>query len=148
MSEQLYKLPMGTVEIEKCIPHRYPFLLIDRVDDYAAGEFILASRCISGGDPILQGHFPGNPVVPGVVIVEGMAQASAVLGKITRGEDCETCLLTEITKTRFRRQVVPGDKLDYYVKVTKMRSPFFWFEGQARVGDELAASASFSAKLI
>lgn len=142
-----FEVPMMISDIEKCIPHRYPFLLVDRVNEYKKGEFISASKNITGGEPILQGHFPGNPIVPGVIMIEGMAQASAILGKLTKESDTDTCLLMEINETRFRRKVVPGDVLTYEVKVVKRRKDFFWFEGVARVGDEIASTAKFSAKL-
>ena len=141
-----FDLPMTVQDIQKCIPHRYPFLLIDRVQHYAIGESIHGTKNVSACEPLLQGHFPQNPIVPGVVLVECMAQTSAVLGKLTDPET-ETCLLMEINKTRFRRMVVPGDTLDIFVRVHRRRRPFFWFEGIVKVGDEEAASANFTAKL-
>lgn len=142
-----FQLPMGIAEIQQCLPHRYPFLLVDRVLGYSKGESIVALRSISSSDPMLQGHFPGNPIVPGVILIEGLAQASAILGKLTKGVECSTCLLMEINETRFRRQVIPGDQLEYRITVEKMRKDFFWFLGEAFVGTELAARAKFSAKL-
>lgn len=142
-----FDLPMSVADIEKCVPHRYPFLLVDRVVAYDKGEAITAYRNISMADPLLQGHFPGNPILPGVIMIEGLAQASAVLGKLTKGTECDTCLLMEISDTRFRKMVVPGDVLYYNVKVVKRRKDFFWFEGVATVDGEVAASAKFSAKL-
>ena len=142
-----FQLPMMIGDIEKCIPHRYPFLLVDRVHSYVKGESIVASKNVTGGEPILQGHFPGNPIVPGVIMIEGMAQASAILGKLTKAAECDTCLLMEIQETRFRRMVVPGDVLKYDVRIVKARKDFFWFEGEATVEGELAASTRFSAKL-
>ena len=142
-----FELPMGTPEIERCIPHRYPFLLIDRVLAYSVGEYIHATKNISISDGILQGHFPGDPVVPGVIIVEGMAQASAVLGRLTSKTESAACLLMEIQQTRFRRKVVPGDTLDYFVRIVKSRGNFLWFEGEAKVDGELATSCKFSAKI-
>ena len=138
---------MDIKQILDCIPHRYPFILIDRVHDYKAGEFIQASKVVSSMDPFLQGHFPGNPIMPGVLQVEALAQASAILGKITRGDDSNTCLLTEVTESRFRRAVVPGDVLDLKVTVKKHRKEFFWFLGEATVDGEVASICKFSAKL-
>jgi 3-hydroxyacyl-[acyl-carrier-protein] dehydratase len=142
-----FTLPMGVPEIERCIPHRHPFLLIDKILEYEKSSFIKAIKTVSGKDPILQGHFPGNPVLPGVIIVEAMAQASAVLGKLSKGDDSNTCLLMEINQARFKRVVIPGDVLEMTIKVLKHRADFFWFSGEARVGNELAATAQFSAKL-
>ena len=139
-------LPMDVPAIERCIPHRYPFLLIDRILEYSVGERILARKNVSVSDQFLQGHFPGDPVMPGVLIVEGMAQASAVLGKLTDPK-CSQVLLTEISSSRFRRKVIPGDVLEIEVKVTKSRKSFFWFDAEARVDGEQAAVVSFSARL-
>lgn len=144
---QSSKPTAGLVSIHDWLPHRYPFLLVDRVLDYRAGEFIRVLKLVSGLDPYLQGHFPGNPVMPGVLIVEAMAQASGILGRMTFPERKTSCLLTEIGETRFRRQVVPGDALELHVVVDKHRKDFFWFKGTAKVADELVASCGFTAKL-
>jgi 3-hydroxyacyl-[acyl-carrier-protein] dehydratase len=138
---------MEITQIQNMLPHRFPFLLIDRVIDYRANEFITAIKAVSNMEPYLQGHFPGNPVMPGVLMVEAMAQSSAILGKITKGEACDTCLLTEVADSRFRRMVVPGDTLRLHVTLLKSRKDFFWFEGEATVNGELAAAAKFTAKL-
>ena len=147
MSDAEIQLPLGVSEIEKFIPHRFPFLLIDRVLDFKRGEYIKALKVVSVADPNLQGHFPGNPVMPGVLIVEALAQASAVLGKLTAPDTANTCLLTEIKDTRFRKVVVPGDMLELEVRVVRHRKVFFWFEGEAKVDGAQVASASFCAKL-
>ena len=138
---------MDVVEILENIPHRYPFLLIDRVHDYKAGEFIKASKAVSALDPYIQGHFPGNPVMPGVLILEAMAQASGILGRITKGDKSNMCLLTEIIESRSRRQIVPGDILSIKVEIEKSRKDFFWFKGEAHVDGDVAAFCRFSAKL-
>jgi 3-hydroxyacyl-[acyl-carrier-protein] dehydratase len=140
-----YGQELNIIEIQECIPHRYPFLLIDRVHSWSSFDFIKASKCISVSDPILQGHFPGNPIVPGVVLVEAMAQASATLGRLSDREST-TVLLTEISGARFKRQVVPGDRLDIEVKVLKKRKPFYWFEGTATVDGDFVTSVKFSAR--
>jgi 3-hydroxyacyl-[acyl-carrier-protein] dehydratase len=139
-----FKLPMDVLEIQKCIPHRYPFLLIDRVLELKANESIVATKNVSISDPILQGHFPKNPLVPGVLIVEAMAQACGVLGYMTLGS-LEVCLLTEVSKARFKRPVVPGDVMKFEVTLTKARKPFHWFRGVCTVDGELAASVDLSA---
>ena len=78
-----YGQELDISQIQECIPHRYPFLLVDRVHSWKAFETLKASKCVSFSDPILQGHFPGNPIVPGVVLVEAMAQAAAILGRLS-----------------------------------------------------------------
>ena len=139
------KFPMDIQAIEKCIPHRYPFLLIDRVLDAAPNEFITAIKNVSMTDPVLQGHFPGNPVVPGVLIVEAMAQAAAVLGHLSYELGLTTCYLTEVQSARFRKPVVPGDTMRFEVKVLRRRPPFFWFEAQCLVDGEPVADVKLSA---
>jgi 3-hydroxyacyl-[acyl-carrier-protein] dehydratase len=139
------KLPMDIGAIQKCIPHRYPFLLIDRVTHAVPHESITALKNITIADPVLQGHFPGNPVLPGVYIVEAIAQATAVLGHLSYEHGLTQCLLTEVTAARFRRPVVPGDVLKIEAKVLKRRPPFFWFDAVCTVDGEPAAEVKLSA---
>ena len=137
-------LPMDVVAIQRAIPHRYPFLFIDRVIEAKPFGGIVAIRNITISDPALQGHFPGNPIVPGVVIVEGAAQAAAVLGALSKGGLSE-CLFTEITEARFRKPVVPGDVLKYEIRLTKHRGAFFWFDAVMTVDGAEVATVKFSA---
>lgn len=141
-----YGQELNILEIQECIPHRYPFLLVDRVLEWKTFEYIKAIKNISFSDPILQGHFPGNPIVPGVVLVEAMAQVSAILGKLSDAT-CNNVLLTEISGARFKRQVVPGDVLTLEINVLKQRKPFYWFEGTASVNGDFATAVKFSARL-
>ena len=145
MTDKKFTLPMDIVEIQKCLPHRHPLLLVDRIIELVPNEMVKGIKCISISDPILQGHFPDFPVFPGVLMVEGVAQTAGVLGHLSLADGFEKCLLTEITKTRFRRQVVPGDVLTYDIKVKKARAPFFWFEAVATVEGEVAAQIELSA---
>lgn len=138
---------VASLRVQDLLPHRYPFLLVDRIVDYKPLEYIDALKMISGLDPYLQGHFPEMPIVPGVIILEALAQASGILGRLSFPERGNSCLLTELGETRFRRQVVPGDRLDLHVKYVKQRKDFFWFNGVAKVDGDLVASALFTAKL-
>lgn len=138
--------PMDIIEIQKRVPHRYPFLLVDRILEYVPDQKIVGLKNVSFTDPYLQGHFPGNPVVPGVLQIEALAQASAVFGRLVE-PDTEGCLLTEVTQARFRRPVVPGDTMILDVTVEKRRKNFFWFSGEIFVDSQLAATIKFSAKL-
>jgi 3-hydroxyacyl-[acyl-carrier-protein] dehydratase len=140
------KLPLDVIEIQKRIPHRPPFLFIDRVTELVPYEKIVAIRNITISDPMLQGHFPGNPIVPGVVLIEGAAQAATMLGSIST-EGCSQCLFTEISKARFRRPVTPGDVLRYNVVLTKYKSKFYWFSATMTVDGEEVAVVDFSAMM-
>lgn len=140
------KMPMDVMEIQKHIPHRHPFLFIDRIIAMTAFEQVVAVRNITISDPMLQGHFPGRPIVPGVVIVEGAAQCATLLGSISKG-GCTTCLFTEISGARFRKPVVPGDVLKYTVTLKKQKSAFFWFSASMTVDNEEVACVDFSAMM-
>lgn len=134
------------------LPHRPPLLLVDRVLELdTAGLSIEATKCVSSLDPVFEGHFPGNPVFPGVYIVEGLAQTSALLCFVyfrEKGIAFEPrCLLTSVDEARFRKPIVPGDLLHYHVKFERARGTFAWFSGQAKVGGEVVAEAKFSALL-
>lgn len=140
-----FEYPFGISDIQKCIAHRYPFLLVDRVDEYLKGEGLRATKNVSYTDPYIQGHFPDHPVMPGVLQVEALAQVAAIFGKLEEPRK-HSVLLTEISEARFRRQVVPGDTLSLEVSCLKKRSSFFWFEAKASVDGQEATSVKFSAK--
>lgn len=132
-------------EIRKYLPHRYPFLLIDRVVDLKIGESIVAYKNITINEGIFQGHFPDYPVFPGVLILEAMAQACGVLGFKTMGktpEDGSIYLYAGIDNVRFKKQVVPGDQLYIEAKKLSDRRGIWKFECVARVDGQLAASAT------
>lgn len=140
------KFPLDSIAIQQLIPHRFPFLLIDKVIEYIPKTKLVAIKCVSNTDPILQGHFPFNPIFPGVLQIEAIAQASAILGKLDSPE-YNSVLFAEISEARFKKPIVPGDLITINVNYLKIRIPFFWFEGQATVDGELACYAKFSAKL-
>jgi 3-hydroxyacyl-[acyl-carrier-protein] dehydratase len=145
MNIEVPPMPMDIKAIEKCIPHRYPFLLVDRVLELVPDDRILAVKNVSVSDPFLAGHFPGNPVVPGVLLIEGIAQAAGILGHLYVDGGLSQCLLTEVTSARFRRPVVPGDVVTYDVRVTKRRAPFFWFEAKCLVDGQPVVEVKLSA---
>ncbi len=131
-------------EIVKYLPHRYPFLLVDRVIAFEADKSLTALKNVSINEPIFTGHFPQAPVFPGVLILEAMAQASALLAfKSMGGYPSEETLylLVGIDEARFKRQVVPGDQMTVSVTVTQVRRGFWKFDAKATVDDELACSA-------
>lgn len=144
-SIQSLTMPWGIKEIERALPHRYPFLLIDRVLELVPRESVLAIKNISVSEPVLQGHFPGSPIYPGVMTVEGLAQAAGILSYVSPEKGISSMLLTEVQKARFRRQIIPGDTITYSVRLIKSRGKFFWFSGEARVGNEVAVECELSA---
>jgi 3-hydroxyacyl-[acyl-carrier-protein] dehydratase len=137
-------------EILRRIPHRYPFLLVDRAEDYRAHKSIIGIKCVTMNEPYFLGHFPGNPVMPGVLIVEALAQTGAVLMSKSLNADVEgkTIMFMSLDNARFRAPVRPGDVLRMTVDVVRARDVVFKFRGQAFVGDKLAAEAEFAAMVV
>jgi 3-hydroxyacyl-[acyl-carrier-protein] dehydratase len=136
-------------DIQRLLPHRFPFLLIDRIVDLDRKKRIVAIKNVTINEPFFAGHFPGMPVMPGVLIVEAMAQAGGVL-LFTEVEDRESklVLFTGIERAKFRRPVVPGDQLRIEVDVRVWRGNAGRMEGAAYVGDKLAAEALVSCRLV
>lgn len=141
--------PLDVVEIMKMIPHRYPILLVDRLVDYEEGERAVGLKNVTMNEPHFMGHFPGMPVMPGVLIVEAMAQTSAILVVKTLGDEARGKIVYFMTidNARFRKPVVPGDSLYIHVTKIKQRGPVWKFDGVAKVGDTVCAEATFSAML-
>lgn len=132
--------------LQRILPHRYPFLFLDRVLEIVQGERIVARKCVSVSDPLLQGHFPGNPILPGVVQVEAMAQAAVVLASASGHFDAaiHNCLFIGIQEAKFRAPAVPGEVLRIEVKALRI-GRVGKFSGEIRVGDVLKSSATFTA---
>jgi 3-hydroxyacyl-[acyl-carrier-protein] dehydratase len=127
------------------LPHRYPFLLVDRIVELEKGR-VVTIKNVTFNEPYFTGHFPGNPVMPGVLIVEAMAQSGALLALSEVSEESRGLfMLTGLENVRFRRPVIPGDQLRMEVKIIRFRRPLWRMQGQAHVGDELAAEAELSA---
>ena len=138
-------MKMDIHQILKMLPHRYPFLLVDRVLDIDKGKRIVALKNVTMNEPFFNGHFPHRPVMPGVLMLEAMAQAAALLSfhslDITPDEDM-VYYFAAIDGARFKRPVEPGDQLRLEVEIDRMKAGIWKFRGQARVGDELACEAS------
>ncbi len=132
------------------IPHRYPFLLVDRLTAIVPGQSAVGIKNITMNEFFFPGHFPNHPVMPGVLIVEALAQTAGVLVMYSRGEKAynELVYFTSIENARFRRTVVPGNVLQLKVNKERNRGPIWKFSGQAMVGSELAAEAVFSAMIV
>jgi 3-hydroxyacyl-[acyl-carrier-protein] dehydratase len=136
-------------QIQAILPHRYPFLLIDRVIEVVRKQRIVALKNVTINEPFFQGHFPGYPIMPGVLMVEAMAQAGGAL-LLTEIPDRESKLMvfTGIERAKFRRPVVPGDQLRIEVEVIVWRSTAVKMQGKAFVGDKLACEAVISCALV
>ena len=136
--------------IVRMIPHRYPFLLIDRVIDIRAHESAVGIKNVTINEPFFPGHFPAEPVMPGVLMVEAMAQTACVLVVDSLDMIDEELLVYFMTidNCRFRAKVGPGDVVHLHVRVTRSRGKVYRFAGQAKVGDKVAAEAEFSAMII
>ncbi len=136
--------------IKRMIPHRDPFLLIDRVEQIRKNEGAIGIKNVSIDEPYFRGHFPAEPVMPGVLIVEAMAQTAGVLVVETLGMIDQELLVYFMTidNCRFRNKVGPGDVLELHVRVIRSRGRVFRFAGQARVDGKLAAEAEFSAMIV
>ena len=141
---------LDTQSIMKMLPHRYPFLMLDRIEGLVPGQEAVGLKNITVNEPQFTGHFPGAPIMPGVLIIEAMAQTSAALVKYTLGEDSNDKLVYFMTidEARFRKPVTPGDCLRLHVKKLRSRGDVWKFEGSARVGDTLYAEAKYSAMIV
>ena len=140
-----YSPPLGIEEIMRLLPHRYPLLLVDRVVGWQAGKWLEARKSVAANEPQFCGHFPGNPVLPGVYMIEALAQASALLGMLStesgRDGSPPLWLLAGVDGARFRRMVVPGDVLHMKVQVQRARRSIWLVEGHAEVDGKPACSA-------
>lgn len=142
--------PINIREIMDMIPHRYPLLLVDRLIDYVPNESAIGLKNVTFNEPHFQGHFPGVPVMPGVLIIEAMAQTAAILvvhSQNLRGQDKLVYFMT-IDATKFRKPVGPGDTLHIHVTTIKQRGPVWKFKGEAKVEGALVAEAEFGAMIV
>jgi 3-hydroxyacyl-[acyl-carrier-protein] dehydratase len=145
---------LGVADIQKimaCIPHRYPFLLVDRVVEIDGDESGVGIKNVTMNEPQFTGHFPGRPVFPGVLMIEAMAQTAGVLVVSARGVDeaaVSSVLFTTIDNAKFRKPVIPGDTLRFHLrKITRKRNLWF-YRGEARVDGTLVAEADLSAMVV
>lgn len=145
----------GTVidinRIMRLIPHRYPFLLIDKVTDLVPDVSATGVKNVTYNEPFFQGHFPGHPIMPGVMIIEAMAQTAAVMVMETLQRTADQGIVVyfmSVDEARFRKPVVPGDTLHIHVAKRQHRGAVWKFEGQAKVGDVLNAEAVFTAMIV
>ncbi len=144
---------VGAVDVGRImqmIPHRYPFLLVDRVVDIRRDLSAIGIKNVSINEQFFQGHFPGMPVMPGVLLIESMAQTAAVLVVSTLGAEFESkkVYFMSIDKARFRKPVVPGDRIEVHVRKEQSRGMVWKFSAEAKVDGKLVAEATFAAMII
>jgi 3-hydroxyacyl-[acyl-carrier-protein] dehydratase len=145
---------MDNIEIQEIIPHRFPFLLIDRVVELNLGTSIIAYKNVTIGEQIFQGHFPGHPIYPGVMIIEGMAQAGGVLAFRSINVESQRTIhdkiiyFMSIDNAKFRIPVTPGDCLEYRIEVIRRKDNIWVLDGKAYVNNKLAAEAKLKAMIV
>ncbi|MEW6683072.1 MAG: 3-hydroxyacyl-ACP dehydratase FabZ [Nitrospirota bacterium] len=133
--------------ILKCLPHRYPFLLVDRVLSVEEGKAV-AIKNVTVNEPFFQGHFPGKPIMPGVLVLEALAQVGGILAfQTTRDADNQLVIFLAIDNAKFRKPVIPGDQLRMEVKVLQRRDPYWRLRGEAYVDDALVCEMEFKAMI-
>lgn len=137
-------------EIKDFLPHRYPFLLIDKVKDVISGESAVGIKCVTSNEQFFQGHFPGNPIMPGVLIIESLAQTAAivVLDFLQMKDANKKVYFMTIEEARFRKPVIPGDYLELHVQKIRNRNTVWKFKGEAIVDGQVVAEATYSAMIM
>jgi len=153
MSEAEAKAQLGTADIARLLnllPHRYPFLLVDRIFDMDRDESAVGLKNVTINEPFFQGHFPAYPVMPGVLIIEGMAQTAGALCVHYLGENYRPQLVyfMGIDKAKFRKPVLPGDQIFFHVRKIRSRGRAWRFYGEAKVNGQVAAEAEISAMIV
>ena len=146
------KLPLVYQDIIRMLPHRYPFLLVDTITELEPGKRVVGVKNVTGNEPFFQGHFPGNPIMPGVLIVEAMAQVGGVLAHLAKSDSEEEgkpsmFFFMSMDKVKFRKSVIPGDQLIIEVEALRTGSKFWKMAGKVFVKDDLVAQAELVATI-
>ena len=134
-------------QILKALPHRYPFLMVDRIVDMRGDESGIGIKNVTINEPQFLGHFPGNPVFPGVLLIEGMAQTAGAICVLAQlvGDGAKQVYFLTIDKAKFRKPVVPGDTVEYHVRKIARKKNMWWFRGEAKVAGRTVAEAEIGA---
>ncbi|GGF83909.1 3-hydroxyacyl-[acyl-carrier-protein] dehydratase FabZ [Azorhizobium oxalatiphilum] len=143
---------LAAIDIQKILvllPHRYPFLLVDKIEQIDADLSCVGTKNVTANEPHFQGHFPDNPVMPGVLIIEGMAQTAGAICILNKGADAKPSLVYFMTidEAKFRRPVRPGDVLEYHMTRLNKRRNMWWYKGEAKVNGEIVAEAKVGAMI-
>ena len=140
------ELPLEIVQIHDLLPHRFPFLLVDRIVEIEPGKRIVGVKNVTINEPFFQGHFPGRPIMPGVLLLEVMAQVGGILARKTAsGNGTPVVMLTGVEKAKFRRPVIPGDQLRIEVEIVKRKEPFWKMGGKIVVDTGTVCEAEMTA---
>ena len=139
---------MDIKEIQQVLPHRYPFLLVDRIIDLHPGEKAVGIKNVTMNEEFFRGHFPGNPIMPGVLIVEALAQVAGVLSFRSGATPGQSVYFLSIERAKFRKPVIPGDQLRLEINITQQRGNVWKFSGNATVEDKVVAEADFTAMVM
>jgi 3-hydroxyacyl-[acyl-carrier-protein] dehydratase len=139
---------VGIREILKALPHRYPFLMVDKIINIQGEQSAIGIKNVTINEPHFQGHFPENPVMPGVLLLEGMAQTGGVLCVLASSTTASPYVyFMTIDEAKFRKPVVPGDVVEYHMRLLRKRRTMWWYSCEARVDDELVAEAKLGAMM-
>ena len=138
----------GIKEILELIPHRYPFLMVDRIINIDGDRSAIGIKNVTFNEPQFQGHFPGVPVFPGVLIIEGMAQTGGAICVLASGVKSKSVYFLTVDKCKFRKPVIPGDVLEYHMTKKAQRKTMWWFRCEAKVAGELVCEAELGAMLV
>ena len=149
MSENLKKDKYNIQDIIKILPHRYPFILIDRIDEVKPGKFVNAIKNVTINEPYFQGHFPGQPVMPGVLSLESIAQTTAFLMLYELDDPLKkNMFISGVDGVRFRRLIVPGDQLEINIQLKSKKLTLYKFEGTIKIDNQLAVQAIITSNLV
>ncbi|MGD9847302.1 MAG: 3-hydroxyacyl-ACP dehydratase FabZ [Variibacter sp.] len=135
-------------QILEYLPHRYPFLLVDRIEQIRGDEFCVGIKNVTFNEPCFQGHFPGRPVMPGVLLLEGMAQTAGAICAVALGQDRPRLVyFLTIDKAKFRQPVVPGDRVEFHMTKLSQRRTMWWYRGEAKVDGKVVCEAELGAMM-
>ena len=149
MSDEIKKDKYNIQDIIKILPHRYPFILIDRIDEVKPGEFVNAIKNVTINEPYFQGHFPGQPVMPGVLSLESIAQTTAFLMLYELDDPLKkNMFISGVDGVRFRRLIVPGDQLEINIRLKSKKLTLYKFEGTIKIDNQLAVQAIITSNLV
>ena len=148
MNPEEFPRVLETEDLLRLLPHRYPFLMVDRVIEVDRDQSCIGIKNVTVNEPFFPGHFPGKPVMPGVLVLEGMAQtAGAICGMVNSRARPPSVLLLTIDKAKFRRPVLPGQVIEYHMRLMTRRKRMWWYRGEAKVNGEVVAEAEIGALL-